>query len=194
MEGIEHDADIVAAGAAHDLPGVAVVVDMAAPGQRLVADLDAAPGGAFPELREIAGEPVDAGKGLRRDGGADEEQVAAEFLQQVEFPLGPVEGLLAPRLRHALEIAEGLAGDDRQPEIGADSADLGGRAGKGDQVVLKNLDRGEAGRGDGLEFFAQGAGDTNCRDRGDHADASAGSLATARRSSGVVEGRPKNSR
>ncbi len=42
VEGVEDRADVPVVGPAHDLPGVAVVVDVAAPGQRLVADADAA--------------------------------------------------------------------------------------------------------------------------------------------------------
>ena len=64
-------------GAPHDLPGVAVVVDVAAPGQRLVADAQAALGGALAELAEIIGGAVDAAERGRRDVAADQQQIGA---------------------------------------------------------------------------------------------------------------------
>lgn len=52
-------------GAAHDLPGVAIVVDVPAPGQCLIGDADAAPGCSLAELAEIGGGPVDAAERVR---------------------------------------------------------------------------------------------------------------------------------
>ena len=92
MEGVEHQADRRVIGAPHHLPGVAVVVDVAAPGQRLEADAQAALGRALAELAEIGGGAVDAAERFRRHVAAHHQQVAAELLHQVELALGAVEG------------------------------------------------------------------------------------------------------
>ena len=151
-------------GAAHDLPGVAMVVDVAAPGERLVADAQAALRRPLAEFAEIGGRAVDAAERQRRDVGADKHQIGAELLHQVELALGAVEGARALRLRHALEIAERLEQRDLQPMVAHHPADLGGRAVEGQEVVLEDLDAVEAGRGDRRELLAQIAAD---RDRGD---------------------------
>ena len=80
VEGVEHEADRRVVGAAHHLPGVAVVVDVAAPGERLEADAQAALRGALAELMEVGGRAVDAAERVGRDVAADEEEVAAELL------------------------------------------------------------------------------------------------------------------
>ncbi len=59
MKTVEHEPDRWMIGAAHDLPGIAVVVDVAAPGQRLESYSQAALGGALAELAEILGSAVD---------------------------------------------------------------------------------------------------------------------------------------
>ena len=63
-------------GAAHHLPGVAVVADVPAPGQRLEADLDAEAVGDPAELAQVGRGPVDAAERQRRDVGADEDRTA----------------------------------------------------------------------------------------------------------------------
>ena len=65
VEGVEHQPDRRMIGAAHDLPGVAIVVDVPAPGERLETDAHAALGGAFAKLVEIGGGPVDAAERCR---------------------------------------------------------------------------------------------------------------------------------
>ena len=117
VEGVEHEADGRMVGAPHHLPGVAVVVDVAAPGERLEADAQAALRRALAELAEVGRGAVDAAERLRRDVAADQQEVAAELLHDVELALGAREDLRALRLGHALEVAERLEGDDRQAEI-----------------------------------------------------------------------------
>ena len=133
-------------GAADDLPGVAVVVDVAAPGESLVADAQTALAGALAELAEIVGRAVDPAERLRRDVGADQHQVGAELLHQVELALRPVEDAAAMRLRHALEVAERLEEGDLQPMVAHHRADLGRRAIERQEVVLEDLDAVEPGR------------------------------------------------
>ena len=79
VEGVEDQPDVGMVGAADDLPGVAMVVDVAAPGQRLVADAQAALRRALAELAEVGGGAVDAAERERRDVGADQHQVGAEL-------------------------------------------------------------------------------------------------------------------
>ena len=76
---VEDQADVRVVGAAHDLPGVAMVVDVPAPGERLVADAQAARRRPLAELAEVVGGAVDAAERDRRDVGADQHQVGAEL-------------------------------------------------------------------------------------------------------------------
>jgi hypothetical protein len=92
----------------HDLPGIAVIVDVASPCKRLEADADSVPRRPFAEFVEVGGSPVDAAERHRRQIGADEDQVGAEFAHQFELALGTSEGAAAMRFGHALEIPEGL--------------------------------------------------------------------------------------
>src|SRR3546814_12182172 len=101
-------------GAAHDLPGIAVVVDVSPPGKRLVADAQAAPRRALAQLVKVGGGPVDAAARQRRDAGADEHEIRAELLHKIELVLGAVERAFALRLGQALEIAERLEHRDLQ--------------------------------------------------------------------------------
>src|ERR1700750_199950 len=95
-------------GAPHDFPGVAVVVDIAPPGQRLEADTQAPPGGALSELAQIVGGAVDAAKRVRRNVAADEQEIGAELFHQLELLLRPAERLGTLRFRQSFEIAERL--------------------------------------------------------------------------------------
>ncbi|MCY1435368.1 hypothetical protein D9M71_514620 [compost metagenome] len=65
---------------------------------------------------------------------------------------------------HALEIAERLEQGDLQTQVGRQLAYLARTAAVVEQVVLEDLHAVEAGGGDGLEFFRQGAAE---RDGGD---------------------------
>ena len=108
----EHQADGRMVGAPHRLPGVAVVVDVAAPGQRLEGDAQAAPGGALAQLAQVGGGAVDAAQRFGRHVAADHQEIGAQLLHDVELALGAIHGALAPSRRHALEVAERLQGDD----------------------------------------------------------------------------------
>ena len=119
VEAVEHQPDRRMVGAAHGLPGIAVVVDVAAPGQRLEGDAQAALGGALAQLAQIGGGAVDAAQRFGRDVAADHQQIAAELLHDVELALGAGEGALALGGRHALEVAERLQGDDVEAELAA---------------------------------------------------------------------------
>ena len=144
-------------GAPHDFPGVAIIVDVAAPGQRLEADAQAARSGAFAQFAEIRRGAVDAAERGRRNIAADQQQIGLQFLHQVELALGPGEIAGALRLRHALEIAKRLERADRKTEIAAELADVARAAVERQQVVLENLDGVEAGGGDGAQLFVERA-------------------------------------
>ena len=168
VEAVERQPDRRVVGAPHHLPGVAVIVDVTAPGQRLEADLDAALAGALAELAEVGGGAIDAALRVGRDVAADHHQVAAELAHQVELALGAREGAAALRLRHALEIAERLECDDLQAERGDHARDVARRAVKRQQIAFENFHAGEARGGDRFELFGQSAAERNRCDRGLH--------------------------
>ena len=150
MESVEHQPDGRMVGAPDRLPGVAVVADVAAPGQRLEGDPQAAALRPPTELIEVRGRAVDAAEAFRRHVGAHHQEIAAELLHQVELALRPREGALALVGRHALEIAERLECDDVEAEILDHAAHVDGRAVEGEKVVLEDLDALEAGGRDGF--------------------------------------------
>src|SRR5690606_33806387 len=87
MEAVQDEPDTGMVGAANDLPGVAMVVDVPTPRECLIADPDAESCRDLAELAEVAGRAVDAAQRGWRHIGADQHQVRAEFLHQREFPL-----------------------------------------------------------------------------------------------------------
>ena len=124
VEAVEDDADRFVVGAAHDLPGVAIVVDMAAPGQRLEADAQAARRRQFAQRAEIRGRAVDPAQRGRRNIAADQQQIGPQFLHQVELAFGACKIAGALRLGHALEIAKRLERADLKAEIAAEPSDV----------------------------------------------------------------------
>ncbi len=168
VEAVEHQADAGMIGTAHGLPGVAIVVDVAAPGQRLEADAQAAPACPLAELMEVRRGAVDAAEAFRRDVRAHQQKVAAQLLHQIEFALGAGKHALALVRRHALEVAERLEGDGLEPEVRDQLADAGGRAVERQQVVLEDLDALEAGSRDRVQLLGQAAAQRHRRNRQFH--------------------------
>ena len=119
METVEDDAEIVAVGLGDDLPGGRPILDVAAPGQRLVAEPQTVLAPEIGEVGEIRGDAVDVGRRLLRDRRAEAQQGRAQFAGELELPLGSVEIAPALRLGRALEIAERLQGDDVEARVGA---------------------------------------------------------------------------
>ena len=74
MKAVEHDAEVVAIGRAHDVPGGCPVLHMAAPGERLVADAHAVLAGEIGEVREIRRGALRIVDRFRRDVGAEAEE------------------------------------------------------------------------------------------------------------------------
>ena len=73
VKGVEHETNGGMVRAAHHLPGVAVVVDMASPGQRLEADAQFALGRTLAELMKIRRAAIDAAERVRRDVAANQQ-------------------------------------------------------------------------------------------------------------------------
>ena len=157
VEAIENDPDRFVIGAAHDLPGVAIVVDVTTPGQRLEADAQAARGGQFAESVEIRSRPINSPERGRRDIAADQQQIGPQFLHQVELVLRTCEVAPALRLGHSLEITKRLERANAKAKVAAEPPDVAGAAVERQQIVLENLDRVEAGAGDGAQLFVERA-------------------------------------
>ena len=160
-------------GAPHDLPGIPVIVDIAAPGQRLEADAQAALGRALAQFAQVLGGAVDAAEREGRDVAAHQQEVGAELAHQVELLLGAPERFLALRSGHPLEIPERLQRADAKAEIAAHPRDVAGRTIEAGKIVLEDFDRIEAGCRDRLELLVERAANRNRCDRKFHAFAPA---------------------
>src|SRR5262249_38713067 len=164
VEAVEGQSNRWMVGPAYHLPGVAVVVDVAAPGQRLEAEPDAALGSAFAEFVEIGGGAVDATLRVGCNVAANHHQVAAELAHQIEFAFGPRECARPLRLRHAFEIAEWLERDDLEAERADQPRDVARRAVEGEKIALEQFHADEASRGGRLKLFGQSTAQRNGRD------------------------------
>ena len=145
-----------------------MVADVLSPGKRLIANAQAAPCRALAEFAEIRRRAVDAAERHRRDARADQHQIGAKLLHDVEFALGAIESPAALRLRQAFEIAKGLEQRYGEPGVARHLADVGGRAVETQEVVLEYLDAVEAGGGDRGELLGKVAADRDRGDRGLH--------------------------
>ena len=128
-------------GAPHDLPGVAVVADMAAPGQRLEADAEAALGRALAELVEIGGGAIDAAERGRRDvasrsaSGRCRAPASGRTCARRGRSRAPVAARACPRNRGTAGMCRSRARDR------GTAAPLARTAVERQQIVLENLDR-----------------------------------------------------
>src|SRR5581483_4066038 len=168
MKTVEDDADGGMIGASDDLPGVAVVVDVASPRQGLVADAEAPCGGPFAQFAKIISRTVDAAERGRRDIAAHEQEVAAKLLHQVELLCGPAKSLVAQRFRQTFKITERLQGADLEAEIAAHLRDVARRAVEAGEVVFEDFDCIETCGLDGLELLVERAANRNRCDRTCH--------------------------
>ena len=148
-------------GSPHHFPGVTVIVDMAAPGQRLKTHAQAMLCRAFAKFAEIGGAAIDAAKGFRRHIAAHQQQVAGQFLHEIELAFGTIEGALTLRVGHAFEIAKRLERDRSQAEIRHFLRNIGRGAVVGKQIAFENLNTAKARRRNRLQLFAQTAAETN---------------------------------
>src|SRR5690606_10023045 len=104
-------------GAPNDFPRIAMIIDVASPSERFVADAQIALGGSLAQRTQISSCAINAPQSERGHIGADQDEVSAQLLHQVEFALGPIKGLAALRLRETLKIAEWLKQGYGQAEI-----------------------------------------------------------------------------
>src|SRR6516164_105588 len=98
-------------GAANDFPGIAVVVDMAPPGQRLESNFQAALGGAFAKFAEIGRRAIDAAARFRRDIATHEQRGATKLLHQIELSFRTIKGAPPLRIGRAFKVAKRLECD-----------------------------------------------------------------------------------
>ncbi len=123
---------------------------MPAPGQRLIADAQAAAFGAFGHLAQIGG----GAGGIVDDGGLDiaahQQQVRTHGSHDVALLFGPVEITGTLRLRHRLEIAGRLEHGDGEAKVLGNMAHIRGRAVKGEKIVLEYFHPVEADGGGGF--------------------------------------------
>src|SRR3984893_13479545 len=124
MKTVENDTDRFVVGAAHDLPCIAIIVDVKSPGERLEADAQTAPGSQLAEFAKIGGGPIDATERGRGNIAAYQQQVGLQFLHHIEFAFGSRKVAGALRFGHALEIAERLECANLEAEIAAEPADV----------------------------------------------------------------------
>src|SRR6202171_6265116 len=105
MKTVENDTDRFVVGASHDLPCIAIIVDMPSPGERLEADAQTAPGSQLAEITKIGGGPIDSSERGRGKIAAEQQQVGLQFLHHVEFAFGSRKIAGGVRLGRALGIS-----------------------------------------------------------------------------------------
>lgn len=168
MEAVEHEADGGVIGVAHDAPRIAVVVDVAAPCERFVADAQAAPCGALACFVQVGDGACAVRIGKRRARRADQQQIGAEFFHHIELAFEPVEGAGALRLRQAFQIAERLEHGAGEAKVTHQRRHIArGHVGR-EQIVLEDLRAVIACGGDGLQFGVKRAADRYGCYRGFH--------------------------
>lgn len=170
---------------AHDLPGVAVVGDVAAPGQRLEGPTSTPDPWAISPSAQVARGAVDPARGRGGGVGAHEQAPRAQLVHDPEpAPRAPQ----APRARGSgipSKSRKGWKATVFQAVVAARGADLARRALVGDHVGLEDLDPLEARARDGGELVGERAAG---RDGGDGEPHAAAPSARRRRASSM--GRP----
>ncbi len=159
MKTVENDADIGMIGTPDDFPSVTMIGDVPAPGKRLIADFQPAPGRSLAQFVKIRCGSVDASERNGRDVRADQNEIRPQFLHDVELPLGTVERPRAEWFRHALEIAERLEQGNLQPEITCHPTDIARTSIESEKIVLEDLDAVKAGLGNRLQLLRKFATD-----------------------------------
>src|SRR5271165_3359984 len=130
----------------------------------------------FTQGVEIRCRAVNSADRGRRNIAADQQQIRLQLLHQVEFVLCAGKVARALRLGHALEIAKRLKRTDGKTEIPAELANVARAPIEREQVILENLDRVEAGAGDGAQLFVERSAQRYCGDgKFGHASCSSGS-------------------
>lgn len=110
MEAVQDEAESRMIGTLDDGPGIAMIVDVCAPSERLIADAQTTyrrPLGKFPQ---IVDNPLVFPRRLGDRGRTDHQKVGPQFGQKVEFSFGPVERPFPLFTRQSLEIPKWLKG------------------------------------------------------------------------------------
>src|SRR5271165_160572 len=162
---VEYDAEIVAVGRMHDVPGGSPVLDMTAPGERLIADAHAVLAGKVRELREIRGGLFGIVDRLGRDIRAEAQKPRAEFMHQFELARRALEIAPTHRVRHRLKVAQRLQRDDFEPEVGRQLSCVTWLAIEKGQIVFEELDGAKARLGGGGKLAFQRAAHADGGDR-----------------------------
>ena len=153
---------------ANQAPRVAVVERVAAPRKRFVSHAHAARGGALAELRQVVDEPRTIRDGKRRAIRAEQNEVGAELLHDVELALHPLERPRALLGRHAFEIPKRLEQSAPHAGVADDAADFARACREAEQIVLENLDAVEPGFGDRANLAFERTANGNGSDRSLH--------------------------
>ena len=168
VEAVEAGADGRVVGLLHDPPGTAVVVDVPAPGERLVRDPYAVALREVAEPAQLVGRHVVVVDRRRPDVAADEQRVDAEPLHERELGRGPAQHAGELLLVDALGVPERLVQVEREPQPVGERADLLGALRRGHEVGLEDLDPVEARLGAGVQLADQRAAQAHGGDRRPH--------------------------
>ena len=112
VKAVEDQAQVRMVRAFDDRPRLAVAVDVAAPGERLVADAQVPSRRALRELVKLGGAALRVGEAALRRVRAHQHRRRTERLHQVELALGAVAGCARGRRRACLR-SRGTAGTGR---------------------------------------------------------------------------------
>lgn len=157
VKAVEAGAERGVVGLLDDAPGMVVRTDMATPRQRFVRHPHAELLRQFGELTQLPGGKHIVVHGKRRHTGTHQHGVGPEPPHELKLTLGPPQVARELVLRHGLDIAHRLIEVDAQTEVGAPVADLLGREGTGEEIVLKDLDTVEPGPSGSSELLGEGA-------------------------------------
>ena len=139
------EAEVGAVGLAYEVPGLDELVDVPAPGKRLVGDADAERHREHRELAQVVDQERQVAARVRGSRRAGEQHLRAERLAHLQHRLGDVDLVVVQVARQALEVAQHLEAGDAQPAV----AHRGNRgflaAGMADDVGGVEHDLREAG-------------------------------------------------
>ncbi len=165
MKTVEHQAEVIAIGGAHEVPGGGPVLDPASPRERFVADAHAPLAREIAEFRKVSGGALGIIDRVRGNIGAETQQTRAELVHEVELSRGAVEVPRPNGIGHRFEVSQRLQRDDFKPQIGGQKPRVARLAPEEGQIVLKDLNGAKACLGCGGKFVLQGAAHANGGDR-----------------------------
>ena len=159
VEAVEHETERGMIDIADQRPGIAMVVDVPTPGQRLIADSQTALGCTLAGLVKIGDHPCAIAFGERRAAGADQKQIGAEFGHHVELAFQPIEGAGALWLGQTFQVAKGLEHGAGKTQVAHEFGDVARAQMSREKVILENLGAVEPGGGNGSQLRIKRAAD-----------------------------------